>query len=328
MKIRCTECQKRIAIDEAFAGGICRCPYCRALVPVPGMVDTTRTVARPSAPGARPAAPAGARSAAPAKPAGACGGGRVVQTAAGAIDESQIPEARRVMLQGVTALVMLGALVVLLGFGVWIVISIINPPPPIDPNHTPELRNPFLANRSRPAVADDIAITAPVVYIVDGAGSMSLDSALAYACRMTSASMKSLNGGQFSIVACQAKEDKAPPGGLIKANKGGLGNAEMFLVSIEPNGLTDLGRAMQKAMSFSPSTVVVLTRKGSETLKGMTEAIKLAKIRIVIVGICPTETDAKSMSDFAKSVGGQCRSFDRSTLATLFYEAQDALTPQ
>ena len=35
MKIRCTDCSKKISIDDAFAGGVCRCPYCSTLVFVP-----------------------------------------------------------------------------------------------------------------------------------------------------------------------------------------------------------------------------------------------------------------------------------------------------
>lgn len=57
IKIQCSECGKKISIDEAFAGGVCRCPYCRAIVMVPG--DATGgsggSVDRPSAPPSRPA---------------------------------------------------------------------------------------------------------------------------------------------------------------------------------------------------------------------------------------------------------------------------------
>ena len=49
IKIRCTECNKKVSIDEAFAGGMCRCPYCKAIVYVsehPGEAGA----ARPAAP--------------------------------------------------------------------------------------------------------------------------------------------------------------------------------------------------------------------------------------------------------------------------------------
>ena len=62
-KIRCSECRKKISVDEAFAGSMCRCPYCKAIVMVPKPGDSTAkglgsrpsrpTTGRPSAPTAR-----------------------------------------------------------------------------------------------------------------------------------------------------------------------------------------------------------------------------------------------------------------------------------
>ena len=83
IKIRCVDCKKKISIDEAFAGGVCRCPYCTAIVYVPddaGKKKTKKSRAktparRPKTPGARPKAPAPApapsRPQAPAPVAGA-----------------------------------------------------------------------------------------------------------------------------------------------------------------------------------------------------------------------------------------------------------------
>ncbi len=34
LRILCNQCGKKIIIDAAFAGGICRCPYCKSLVKV------------------------------------------------------------------------------------------------------------------------------------------------------------------------------------------------------------------------------------------------------------------------------------------------------
>jgi len=66
IKIRCVDCRKKISIDEAFAGGVCRCPYCTAIVYVPddagqkkkGRKGRTQSPARrPQAPASRPARP-------------------------------------------------------------------------------------------------------------------------------------------------------------------------------------------------------------------------------------------------------------------------------
>ncbi len=54
LKIRCSECRKKMSVDEAFAGSIYRCPYCKSIVrvpvtAVPGQVGLSQT--RPSRPG-------------------------------------------------------------------------------------------------------------------------------------------------------------------------------------------------------------------------------------------------------------------------------------
>jgi len=65
IKIRCVECRKKISIDEAFAGGVCRCPYCTAIVYVPDEGKTAaRQTRRPESPSARPEAPVAEKPAA------------------------------------------------------------------------------------------------------------------------------------------------------------------------------------------------------------------------------------------------------------------------
>ncbi len=76
IKIRCADCRKRISVDQGFAGGMCRCPYCKAIVLVPdsaakrggtglsgltgsGLLGRSRSEpsARPTSPNARPTNP-------------------------------------------------------------------------------------------------------------------------------------------------------------------------------------------------------------------------------------------------------------------------------
>ena len=73
VKIRCSECHKKISVDEAFAGSMCRCPYCKNIVLVPEFVGAevgAAAGARPSAPGRseRPSMPSS--SGAPARGTG------------------------------------------------------------------------------------------------------------------------------------------------------------------------------------------------------------------------------------------------------------------
>ncbi len=58
IKIRCVDCKKKISIDEAFAGGVCRCPYCTAIVYVPDDSATKKRKRRPETPKPRPESPA------------------------------------------------------------------------------------------------------------------------------------------------------------------------------------------------------------------------------------------------------------------------------
>jgi hypothetical protein len=50
IKVRCTTCRKKLTVDDAFAGGVCRCPACKELF----LVRRTQGVAngglRPDAP--------------------------------------------------------------------------------------------------------------------------------------------------------------------------------------------------------------------------------------------------------------------------------------
>lgn len=63
LKVRCSQCQKKISVDEAFAGSMCRCPYCKMIVRVPELpVGVSGPGGRPSRPGSRPERPDAPRS--------------------------------------------------------------------------------------------------------------------------------------------------------------------------------------------------------------------------------------------------------------------------
>ncbi|MBN1943007.1 MAG: hypothetical protein JW849_06910 [Phycisphaerae bacterium] len=57
LKIRCSQCQKKISVDEAFAGSMCRCPYCKMIVQVPELAIVMAAAGRPGRPGLRPDRP-------------------------------------------------------------------------------------------------------------------------------------------------------------------------------------------------------------------------------------------------------------------------------
>lgn len=51
VKIRCSECRKKISVDEAFSGSMCRCPYCKSIVMVPKLAPAGAATPRPASPG-------------------------------------------------------------------------------------------------------------------------------------------------------------------------------------------------------------------------------------------------------------------------------------
>ena len=46
IKLRCAECRKKLSVDEGFAGGVCRCPYCKAICKILPQTETAREAAQ------------------------------------------------------------------------------------------------------------------------------------------------------------------------------------------------------------------------------------------------------------------------------------------
>lgn len=72
LELRCPSCRRELEVDVGFAGGVCRCSHCGALMSVPrrssGQAEAVSRAERPdrpdvSSPSARPEAPAGAQGA-------------------------------------------------------------------------------------------------------------------------------------------------------------------------------------------------------------------------------------------------------------------------
>ena len=54
ISLTCTSCKKTLEIDDAFAGGVCRCQFCGTIQTVPASL---KKGARPGTPGATPGKP-------------------------------------------------------------------------------------------------------------------------------------------------------------------------------------------------------------------------------------------------------------------------------
>src|SRR5215203_2350529 len=56
IRLTCTKCKATLEMDEAFAGGVCRCQYCGTIQTVPSHLKAT-AAATPAAAGAKGAYP-------------------------------------------------------------------------------------------------------------------------------------------------------------------------------------------------------------------------------------------------------------------------------
>src|SRR5918999_3221404 len=48
ISINCTQCQQHLEMDEAFAGGVCRCQYCGTIQTVPSHLKKSGNVPQPA----------------------------------------------------------------------------------------------------------------------------------------------------------------------------------------------------------------------------------------------------------------------------------------
>jgi len=325
IKIRCSECDKRIVIDEAFAGGVCRCPFCSAIVMVPGG-DDGEAVVRPGAPVERPAEP---------------GSEPTVAEVPTKVDPSTVPMAKAdrtmtFMVAGTVALLVL----VLVGAIVMVVLTSSKPPAPVVQNEAaPPAVNgpaagpaadPFKTLIKGPAIAGDIQLVPPIVYVLDGGQVMTdvFDKAVA----VTRVSILTLGANdKFTVlvsagdsdssddvepsagapaskpasgpvdkpVARTTGRDLALPGGFIA---GGAKNERAFGEWIRgyqgidvPNGRTDIIASLDAALRLKPRTIVLFTLKDLCDEKGdlLPEAASLAaraksqRTAVICIGLPP-----------------------------------------
>lgn len=313
MKIRCTECRRKISIDDAFAGGMCRCPYCSATVPVSGKPSGPSSQARPASPLSRPAAP----EAAVVRPSGPA---EQVQRVGTAEQERRIPVAAPVMVQGLFVMALLGILAVLVVGGVLLVIvNVMGGMGESGGNGTSEPVNPFVTNVLRPAVAGNVAVTAPVIYVLPVSSSMA--QMIEYASGITKASISSLGSGRFSILLCGEKADEFMADGYTPAGEAGIKAAAKFLESAECRGVGNVARGMAAAQARSPKTIVLLWRGSADGMEDLAGQARQRRVLIVTIALDASEGDRQSQADFAKAAGGQSLSYTRGDLSHRYSEA-------
>ncbi len=309
IKIRCSRCRKKITIDEAFAGGICRCPYCKSLVDVPEQrQEVSAPAGRPDAPSARPAAPAPTRTTNQNKP----------QPQA---HHEHIHMANPVMLQGTMSIVLGGLFLVMLVVGIIISVKVFWPAPAPPPQPPPKPQNPYQTIVEGAAVAGDIEIVPPVVYCLDTGASMR--EYYGYAELIVASSLPTLDGGKFSILLIGETKDEPLADDYLSADVESTKKAKEFMRSAFPGGAGDVPRGLRRALEKNPATVVLIARKEVGPDNNIAENFKSSGAVLVVIALTDRPEVIDSLKSLAQQAGGKFRALDRSRLDQWAQEATE-----
>lgn len=313
IKIRCDECRKKISIDEAFIDGVCRCPYCKAIVPVIGD-------------GMPPAEPV-ERAETP---------GEILQTPESAESthhepEQHVPTATPVKLQGILTIAMLVLVLLMIAGGVYMFIVYMNQDErdsagkaadtgQIGNGEVVTLPNPFGVRPDTGMVAG-VEVDSPVVYIIDGGSSMR--EMFDYAAGIARASVLSLRSDQkFSLIVPVSVGQKIMPGGYHVGGKSGDAPVKEFLLSLPgPFGATDLEGVIRTVISQKPGTIILLARKPVDEAKSLGEQAKAADVRVVTISLDADSDVGESFAELASGSDGESLEFSFSDLQRLQQKA-------
>jgi phage FluMu protein Com len=311
IRIRCSECSKKISIDEAFAGGACRCPYCKAIMMVPGDGKEASS-ARPSAP--RPDSPDAV----------------VAGAARPAVAPTEVPMADRVRIQSYAAVVVIGLLLLATVAGVIVLaLSLGSKEKKNDqkknepPKTLVDVANPFETKVEGASIASDVKITTPIVYVIDCGASM--QRMIDLSSKIVRVSVRTLGPqGKFTVIMALSEETpghpptgtvKLPSGsvmlenGFVNGGKPGEKTAAKFMSDLEEveycgHGVVDVVPSIKSALAMNPKTVVVFTNKEINGAEELIASAQKAGIKLVTMGM---ETDdlvresLQKLSDGAKS---------------------------
>ncbi len=312
IKVRCQQCRKKISIDEGFVGGLCRCPYCKAITMVSGGA-AAGYADRPD----RPDLPT-----------------EVATSQARQVESVEaveaVPQAKPVMIQGIATLVLSGFVLLLLVVGVVLVVKMSTGPKdgsntatetkPSNNNDLPPIpipTNPFTAKGLQVA---GMGIAEPVVYVLNASSAMRdlYDPSVA----LVRYSIRAMGGaGQFNIIVLAEESVKPMAGAWITGGDAGDMKAKEFLRDCQPAGATDLTDGFRRAMALKPKTIVVLTDKAVNDADSLAQQAKQTGIKIFAVMLESPPDAVAVMEKLTAGTGGRCRQFTGSEIAELLSEA-------
>ncbi len=301
IQLTCTQCHETLSIDDAFAGGVCRCQHC----------GTIQTVPKPEKQSTRPAAPGGplpASTVPPPKAAKAlyrneargerpAGSGTGLDELANIVassglsshslrhrtaSESKPPPAatptagvlgglsKNAILIG-TAITAVAVIIVVV---IWVVMhntsvhSLANglAEPDIQANESGAAVAPVVAPKINGPSYAGVALDVPsVIYVIDRGGSMTdvFSNVMASVYR----SIASLGDSRrFQIIFWNNSDNREadvahPATGLAPAGQDAAESAKRALENIAAAGQSEPGSAMKSAEAQNPAVIVLITAK-------------------------------------------------------------------
>ena len=298
IRMQCEGCSRNISVDDAFAGSVCRCPYCKALVVVPGSPGAGSSGPRPEAPVVRPESPQAPAEAAPvahadgpaapAEPAPQAAGGRV------AVRRQRARVRRNMTFLALVA----GLLVIALGGVLYILMT---PEEPV--SNTPQPEGPERIDG--PHFAHRIPVRSPVIFVIDAGGSMRGHFDAATQAVFESA-LSLGEQGQFRVLVSREAEIVGFRDGMAPGSEADAGAAKDWLTNIMAGGATEenLPAAIRQAMAERPAMVVVVAAKEIDG-EALAREAREAGVPISTVSMVAYPEVVENLKQLAESAGGR-----------------------
>jgi hypothetical protein len=306
-------------VDDAFAGGVCRCPYCKAMVMVPGRAEAAAS-ARPEAPPVRPAAPPAADERA-AEPAAA----------------RHVPMARRVLLTPAAGVLVAALVLGLIGGGIYLAVRLAGAgrQEPKRPGNGPPRpagrRNPYALRTTPdgdPTIAG-LALRPPLVYCIDN--SAALRPVYDPVCGLVLASVAAMSAeDRFTVLLCSHKDDEqnprqwAMPGGYVGGGRAGRAAAKAFLRPVTWFDGSELIATLQRAMLMRPGTIVLCSAAEVPTAGRLGQQARQIGAAVVTIAVTADAEAAASMAELAEASGGRSWAVTPAELDRLYEAAERA----
>ncbi len=308
--LTCTQCHATLEMDEAFAGGACRCQHCGTIQTVPSHLKrkamsggTANTKTLHVQPGrAEPAPPAPSSGLDELADIVASSGltSRRLRHAPSSVPEASVAPPKKSL---VVSLLICGVIVFLLtALGVWYVMHGTNASSSAKPQATaaPVVREPTFCG---------VDLDVPsVVYVLDrGDSTRELFGHLKEACYR---SLESLGSDRkFQVVFWNNGSDEAYPSrGTTYATKDNVQACEKLFDEVSAFGQTDVTSAMTRAVASDPAVIVLATGKGWQLDDSFAKTVldirknKPIKIHTFALGDGGTNS---ALRDIATKTGGE-----------------------